>query len=231
MGGVLALALTGCPKSIPPAPAWDSGAGDGGGLDYTDSDGDGACDRTELTRGTDPSRVDTDGDTFPDGVELRLGFDATRTDSPDRTLIVDLTEASLASSEMPIAVTVRGEGETFTGAFQVLPVADPWAEDAITFYAGSIAFGANPMANVFEVQTDAERFVRVLGRTQLVYVVRFAVTTGHETRGCQRVYPWRYIVKRDDGTTVFSRRYLLRVVPDGLRPESAPWCAPTGLCI
>lgn len=227
-----ALALAGCRREqIPPAPQWDAGPVDAGGPDYTDTDGDGVCDRTELGRGTDPTLADTDMDGFPDGVELRLGFDGTRTDSPERDLFVYLNEGPLATADMPILVTVRGNGETYTGAFQSLSVSDPGMENAGFFYTGSTAVAANPMENVYDVVAEDQIIQRVVGRTQLFFDVAFQVPQMEELRGCKHAFPWRYNVKRDDGVLVFARRYFLVVTPNATRPETAAWCAPVGLCI
>ncbi len=233
LGGLLGLSFAGCGQGpIPLGAPWDAGTVDGGGGRPTnvDTDGDGVCDSTEVSRGTDPSNPDTDGDTFPDGVELRLGFNPTRTDSPDRSLLVYLPESPLGTSDMPITVSVRGSGETYIGGFQTLPFTDPGMETASTFYSSASAVAANPMQNVGEVLADQQRFVAVQGRTDLYYDVRFTVPQMEELRGCQHPFPWRYKVKRDDGTLIFLRRYVLIVTPAGQRPETAAWCAPVGSC-
>lgn len=222
MAGLCALA--GCRNPVQPIP--QDGGPDANVVVYTDSDGDGLCDQTELSRGTDPTIPDTDGDGVSDRVEIDFGFQPTRTDSPDRELLLYVSEAAGASIDVPIAHIVRADGESFTGAFQALPVIDAESASAMDFYSGSIAIAADPMQNVFQVVPEEERFDGVIGRTQLLYQVTFQ-SPAVEPRGCMRAYPWRYNIKRNDGTLVFARRYLLVVVPDG----PAAWCAPVGGCI
>ncbi len=223
-GLVCAVALAGC-RNIPPAPPWDAGTSDANVIVYVDSDGDGLCDDTEYARGTDPTIPDTDGDGVSDRVEVDFGFQPTRTDSPDRELLYYVSEAAGASIDVPITYTTSGQGQSFTGAFQSLVVADPFGASIDDYYAGSIALGARPMENVFEVRPEDQRIDGVVGRTELVYSVSFE-SPPVEARGCMRAYPWRYNIKRNDGRLVFARRYLLVVVPDG----ASTWCAPTS-CI
>src|SRR5690606_31307643 len=109
-GCIAALGVASCTK-IQPAPPLPP---DGGVptdapvvIDYTDSDGDGLCDRTELSRGTDPHAADTDGDGLPDRVEIELGFNATRTDSPPRDLLVPIVEAPGREARLAIPHIVR----------------------------------------------------------------------------------------------------------------------------
>lgn len=225
MAAACALALAGCGQPGP-IPLPDGGSSDANVIVYVDSDGDGLCDDTELARGTDPSRPDTDGDGFSDRVEVDFGYNPTRTDSPNRELVVRVREAVGAAVMVPVAYVARGEGESFTGAFQAMPVVDAQGVTADDFYAGSLAVGAEPMHNVFEVVPDEQRFDGVFGRTQLVFVVSLE-SPATEPRGCRRAYPWRYNVKRSDGRLVFSRRFLLVVEPEG----EADWCAPVGPCI
>jgi hypothetical protein len=228
LGCIAAMAVAGCPK-LPPAPPLppDGGAPNDGPIviDYTDTDADGLCDRTELSRGTDPTVTDTDGDGLTDRVEVDFGFQPTRTDSPDRELLVPLAEAPGREVRLPIPHIVNGEGGTYTGAFQPLP--SPGDLDASTFYRASLAFGADPRGNVFEIEPEEQRISGVFDRTQLIYEVFFEVPLTLETRGCIHAYPWRYNIKRDDGTLVFARRYLLVVTPESV----TDWCAPQGLCI
>lgn len=227
-GGLAALALVGCRK-IPPAPPLppDAGAQSDGAppIDFTDSDGDGLCDRTETSRGTNLAVADTDGDGLSDRIEIDLGFEPTRTDSPDRELLVPIEEAPGRTVRVPIAQVVNGSGDTYTGTFRSL--ASPGELDASAFYDDSLAFGADPRDNVFEIQPEAERIRGVVGRTQLVYEVFFEAPLSLEPRGCIHAYPWRYDIKRDDGRTLLTPRYMLVVTPPGV----TEWCAPQGSCI
>lgn len=230
---LLALALTGCPGSTtpPPPPPGDGGPRvDGELIDFTDTDGDGLCDRTELMWGTDPTLVDTDGDGLTDRVERDFGFAPLEPGSPERDELIFMPETEGGSVQLGIERVVRGEGETFTGGFEALPVADPLDLDAMTFLEAHLATGAVPRENVFEVRPEAAQLVGVFGRTQLVYEVRFAFGA-NIPRSCARAYPWRYAIKRDDGVLVYLRRFLLVVLPRGERIDTADWCVPEGRCI
>jgi hypothetical protein len=224
---VAALAAGGCRKVTPVAPGYDGSRPDGSlGPPEPDADADGLCDGTELAQGTDPARSDTDGDGTSDRVEYESGFDPLRTDSPDREFLVLLGERAGASAEVVIRQTVRGDGEVFTGAWEPIRVSDPERLDASAYYERAYAFAALPRENAYAVDADAQRFVQVVGITDLVFRAEFAWTG--EPRGCRRLYPWRYSIKRDDGAFVYSRRFMLVVAPED---EDAPWCVPTGGCI
>lgn len=225
--------LAGCggePPPVPPPP--DSGVPpeDGGIHRLPDTDGDGLCDETEATLGTSPTEVDTDGDGLDDRAEADLGYLPLRPDSPERDILVFLTETDTASTQLSIPFVVRGDGQTFSGGFAALPVLDPLELDAATFFAGASAVGATPAENVFEVREDEERFLGVFDRTQLVFEARFAF--GAELpRSCVRAYPFQYQVKRSDGALAGHRRYLLILLPPGERLDTADWCLPEGDCI
>lgn len=222
---LISIALAGCSNVAPPVPIPDAGGPiDALVVDYRDTDGDGLCDSTELSRGTDPGVRDTDGDGLSDRVEVDFGFDPIRTDSPDRELLVRLAEASGSEVRLSIAHVVYGSGETYTGGFQ--PGWTAGDLDASAFYTGSVAFGATPRANVFEIVPEEARFVGVSDRTELLFELRFETPASVEPLGCLRGYPWRYDIKRDDGGLVFARRYILVVGPE----DGAEWCAPQG-CI
>lgn len=226
------LALTGCPGSVePPPPRPDSGpARDGAPFEPIDTDGDGLCDETELSWGTDPTLPDTDGDGLTDRAERDFGFSPLEPGSPERDELVFLTETEAAATQLGIERLVRGEGQTFTAAFESLPVVDPIDIEAFDFLESSQAVGAVPMENVFEVRPEAGQIVGVFGRTQLVYEVRFAFGT-NIPRSCARAYPFRYQIKRDDGVLVYLSRFLLVILPRGERLDTADWCVPEGRCI
>ena len=231
MFGALCTLLSGCPHTPPPPPPSDGGPSDDATIiDRTDTDGDGLCDVTEASWGTDPTLPDTDGDGLTDRAERDFGYAPLRPDSPDRAELVFLEEDVASTAQLGIDRVVRGEGGTYSGAFEPLPVFDPFGLRASDFLVSSVAVGAIPMENVFEVRPTEERFVGVFGRTDLVFEASFRFGAA-ESRGCARAYPFRYQIKRDDGALVFFGRYLLVVLPAGERLGTATWCAPEGGCI
>lgn len=233
MAGALLAAtlLAGCPHTTPPPPPNDGGPiGDAVIIDRTDTDGDGLCDSTEESWGTDPTLPDTDGDGLTDRAERDFGYAPLRPDSPGRAELVFLEEDVSSTAQLGVDRVVRGQGETYTGAFEALPVVDPLGLRASDFLVSSVAVGAIPMDNVFEVRPTEERFVGVFDRTDLVFEVSFRFGA-EEPRGCARAYPFRYQIKRDDGALVYLARYLLVVVPAGERLDTATWCIPEGGCI
>jgi len=230
---MLAALLGGCPgPQPPPPPPGDAGVIDlmDSGPDTRDSDGDGLCDATEIAWGTDPLAVDSDLDGLTDRAERDFGYAPLLPDSPERSLLVFMNENDASTAQLPVEGIVRGEGESFTGGFQALPIANRLDYDADTFLELAQAVGANPMGNVFEVRAEEQRFVGVFGRTQLTFEVRFAFGSA-TPRGCVTAFPFRYQIKREDGRTVAYGRYLLVVLPDGERLDTAEWCVPDGNCI
>ena len=176
-------------------------------------------------RGTDPLAADTDADGLPDAIEVQLGYDPIDPSSPDRAALVILHETADSTAQAMVSDVVRGEGETYTGAFESLFLRDS-DTTAATFYTGSVALLANPMENVAFVVPEEERFSGVLGMTQLVFEVRFAFGTA-APRACTRAYPFRYVIKRDDGSFVGTPRFILVVGPPGATLSDGPWCAPS----
>ena len=195
-----------------------------------DTDGDGLCDETELAWGTDPGAVDSDLDGLTDRAERDFGYAPLLPDSPSRDLLVFLEESDVSTAQFPVQQIVRGNGETYTGAFNATPVANRLGYDASTFLELAHAVGAFPMENVFEVREDEQRFVGVFGRTELTYEVRFQFA-GATPRSCVTAFPFSYQIKREDGVTVGFGRYLLVVLPDGMRLADSEWCVPDGGCI
>lgn len=227
---VLVTLVAGCPDStVPPPPnPNDDGGFEDGSIDPTlDSDMDGLCDVTEIARGTDPSRSDTDGDGFSDRIEIQLGFDALLPASPNREIIHTMRENPEATLQVEIVQEVRGEGEEFTGAFEGLPVTDLAMLTAADFYVGSEALYADPIENVGAVDESAETFRGVVGRTRLAWEVRFAFGSGL-VRDCVRAYPFRYNVKRSDGTFLSAQRHYLVILPIGDTLATAEWCVAPG---
>lgn len=191
---------------------------------FTDSDGDGLCDENEATRGTRADLADSDDDGYTDLVEVLNGFDPLLPASPDRDVLVFMNEAIGGTATATTTVSVRGDGESYLGTFDDVPPPLTDGQSAGTFFAGSRAVGATPMENVIVV--EGEQFVAVRGRTLLVFETLFEFDG--EVRNCMRAYPFQYIVKRDDGSTVAQRRFVLVVTPPGMRPGEGEWCMPAG---
>ncbi len=196
-----------------------------------DGDGDGLCDATERDGwGTDPTRADSDGDGIPDGYEIQLGYDPLRTLTPDPTELVLLDEVPIGVAQMGIVRAVNASGQNFLGAFQAVPLIepfnDPFMMDASTFLTGIIATTAVPRENVFEIDREGGEFLGVIDRTQLAWEIQFAYG---ETmvRGCARVYPWRFSIKRSDGRLVYLVQRLLVVIPPGSTLQDTTWCSVT----
>lgn len=232
---VIVLVLGGCPQTVEPPPPDDAGMlpPDGRVLDFTDSDLDGLCDRTEISRGTDPSLDDTDGDGLSDRFEIDFGYEPLRTDSPENDSLVFLTEMAGAGTQASFqyATPRSTTGATYAGAFEAQAVPDVLDLSAADFFVAASAIGADPMQNVFEVREEEQRFVGVTGRTLLIFEARFAFAS-NVPRVCARGYPFRYLVKREnDGVLVSSQRRILVIVPAGERIDTADWCVPEGMCI
>jgi len=230
-----AVVLGGCPgpnDPPPPPPSDDAGPIDlfDAGEPFVDTDGDGLCDGTEIAWGTDPTVVDSDSDGLSDRAERDFGYAALLPDSPSREDLVFMEEVEGATAQLGVQIVVRGDGESYTGVFQPLPIANRLDYDASTFLEGALAVGANPMDNVFEVRPEEGLFRGVFGRTQLTYEVRFAFG-GATPRSCVTAFPFRHQVKREDGVTVGFGRYLLVLLPDNQRLADAEWCVPEGGCI
>ena len=219
--------LTGCGDST--TPSEDSGVR----LDAPttgDTDGDGVCDTTEFTRGTDAASTDSDADGFSDYAEIFLGFDPLDPASPDRDQVHILREAPDATLQVPLTQRVRGAGEDYSAAFEALSRPDGAGETAATFYEESVATFAEPPDNVSVVDATSEAFRGVVGTTLLGFEVRFAF--GSTTpRVCARAHRWRYSVKRSDGRLVGAPAGVLLVLPPGQTLATAEWCLPVGGCI
>lgn len=224
--------LAGCPEDHPPG-----GPTDGsimvmdGGDPLSDLDMDWVCDDTETLRGTNLTNADTDGDQFSDFAELAYGWDATLPSDPPRDWVIYLRESPEASVQYPIEVVVRGSGESYQGALETYLARDLAGVTADAFFDGVYAVVANPPENVSEIRPDEARFVNVVGRTLLVFELRFAYGTVDPPRSCIRGYPMRFTVKRQDGAIVSSRRLMLVIVPVGMDLEADNWCMPAGTCL
>lgn len=192
-----------------------------------DSDGDGLCDDTELSRGTDPTNADTDGDGFSDLVEIHVYGDALMIDSPDRDDLVVLPTDRLATSSIPLTFTVRGEGGSYVGGFSARPRPLADTTSANDFFLRASAVAGTPPANVGLV--EEERFVGVVGRTLFTYQLDFEYR-GDALIDCMRAYPFTYLVKLEDGSIVGSQTRILLVAPRGMEPGTGAWCADADFC-
>jgi hypothetical protein len=230
---VLALVgvlLAGCPEDHPITPGDGAVTGDSPSLTTVDTDMDWVCDNTELLRETRLDDPDTDGDGYSDFVEIANGYDPLLPSSPPREEILLMRETATATLQEPIEQVVFGEGQSFQGGLEAYMARDLTGATAATYFQRTTAVVANPPENVADIIEDEARFLNVIGRTLLVFEVHFAF--GSELpRGCNRAYPMRYTVKRDDGTFVGSRRLLLVVLPEGSSIEAGNWCMPAGGCL
>lgn len=227
--------LVACGDSVTPrrdvGPPDDAPANDDAPITPTgDMDGDGLCDATEASRGTDPLSPDTDRDGFIDSAEVLLGFDPLGNGSPERERTHIMRETPEGALQVPIEVVVFGRGEDYTGAFESLGTPDLAGSSAAQFYLASEPVFAEPPDNVAFIDTEAEAFRAVEGRTLLGFEARFAF--GDATpRVCNRAYLWRYNVKRSDGRLVSASRHVIVVLPPGATIAGGPWCLPEGGCI
>ena len=208
----------------------DSDVPEGGGpLD--DSDGDGLCDDRERMDGTDPLSRDSDEDGLDDLAEFNSGFDATNPLSPRPDRVALLPEGPASSISVVPTVMVFANGLDYSGAVEALPAPGDLAQlTARDFLEGTAALSASPEESVAQVDAQAARFLGVNGSSELAFEVRFAFGA-NTARPCARAYPFRYNIKRSDGATVSSSRFILVVVPSGTTLAAAEWCMPEGTCI
>jgi hypothetical protein len=224
-----AFAVAGCPSSS--GPDQDSGMSDPDGSDpFADTDSDGLCDITEMTRGTDPTLPDTDADGFPDHVEAAYGFDPLLPASPDREIVVVLREDRASTVIVPARFSVRGRGEDFTGAFESLGGTDALGVDATSFWDWSTALFASPPDNVAVIEPEAERFLGVVGMTELFFETSLSFGSNRELF-CTRAHSFRYNLKRSDGVFLSgATRHLLVILPPGETVATGVWCPPPAPC-
>lgn len=215
----------GDPRDAGPRPEFDAGA-----PDDLDTDEDGLCDNTERAMGTDPEVPDTDSDGITDRVEVELGFRPTQAMSPERGILLFMEETELSTRQLTIPLEVNSDGQTYTGAFEALPVFDTLELTASDYLVNAQATTAMPEENVFRIEGPAQTFAGVFGRTTLIWDLGFAFSD-NLPRACIRAYPFRYQVKRDDGFRVLVEDWLLVILPDGQRLDTAEWCRPEGGCI
>ncbi len=200
--------------------------GDSGPPPDLDSDGDGLCDTTELFYQSDPFLPDTDGDGFGDFAEVQNASDPLSVSSPDRRRVYYLSEEPTGMTTVPVAFSVRGIGETFTGELVRAPqrIVDD-GTTATSFYAGSRAVDAIPIDNLRGGIVDTS-FRGVIGRTRLAYEIYFRQS--RPARGCLAGYPFQYVTKTGEGTYRGSLSGWLVIAPRGIEVGSpgATWCGP-----
>ncbi len=192
-----------------------------------DTDGDGLCDFTELSRGTAVENADTDGDGFSDLVEIHLSSDPLMIDSPDRDDLVVLPTDRLATTSVSLTYSVRAEGGTYVGGFSARPPSLGDGTTAGEHFFRATAVTATPLSNVALI--DGERFVGVVGRTLFTYQLDFEYR-GDALVECMRAYPFSYQVKLEDGNIVGLQNRVLLVAPRGMEPGSGAWCQTTTSC-
>jgi len=219
--------LSGCPGTTTP----DGGADTIGRADTApdrgDDDNDGLCNENEMNRATDPLDPDTDGDGYSDFVEVAHGYNPLIAAIPADEEVFQLLQEPGALVRAPHALVIRGAGEDYVGAFESLAADDADGLLADDFWGGSIALFANPPENVAVVEEEAERFRGVVGRTELNFETTFEFDPA-TFESCLRAYPFRYQVKRSDGTVLAAERYLLVVVPP---INTGEWCTPALPCL
>jgi hypothetical protein len=233
----LALVVGGC-RSVTEIDTPEVDAGDvpafDGSVDATidaaisdvDSDGDGLCDDSERSAGTDPTTPDSDGDGIPDVNEYLFGFEPVDPAVPGIDQLAFLEEEPGASVELTAHIWVQGLGDAHTGVFEAVQSAALNELSATDFNASVLAVAADPEDHAFDIDPQSARFGSVHGDTRLTFVLRFGFTD-QEAVGCVRGFPFRFGVKRpDEHALVGERLYLLVVVPPGARADAENWCKP-----
>lgn len=225
--GLLGAALLlGCPSESHirvPRPLED------GGVPLVDTDQDGLCDETERLRGLLPDDSDTDDDGYPDGYEGLMQTNAVLPSEPDRTRVL-VAQRGGPTAIVTEELNVYGIGQSFT-AFVAgeITLADA-TRTAESFVSSSGAVSADPPSHVGAVESDTFRTVN--GETVLRFRVVFE-PPADAAPGCARAYPFRHVIKRDDGRIMRSTRYYLIVLPEGTGPLAAEteWCRFGTRCI
>lgn len=196
-------------------------------IDYIDTDADGLCDRTEQELGTDPDLLDSDGDGLPDLVELAMAYDPVDADSPSASQLVSMSSDTGSQATFEVGVSVDGNGQAFTGAFQPQPPIYDLSESARDFYVGALAISADPVDNVREQSATGARFGAVLGRARLRFQLRFEQPFPTERLpDCVAPHPFGFTVKTDDGLVLSHRSYLLLVGAQGDLDVADAFCLP-----
>jgi hypothetical protein len=176
-----------------------------------DHDGDGLCDSTEESFGTDPNVRDTDGDGLPDLIELANGFDPLNRDDPGPDQLAYLQAVLGASTDFMVRATFDGNGQGVAGYFEATESIYTDHSTAQDFYRGTTAVSADPVDSVRSIESESARFAAVLGHARLGFSLRFAYTTVSPKIDCARAYPFRYSLKSDSGDVQGDRLYLLLV--------------------
>ncbi|MCA9581566.1 MAG: hypothetical protein KC416_07205, partial [Myxococcales bacterium] len=222
------LGIGGCIEIEVPRPGIDGGSPPTMGP--VDTDGDGLCDDSEWFYSSDPLEPDTDGDGFTDYLEVALGFSPISGDSPSRDLLVEMPSVPGAEVVASVRVVVEGQGEDYTGF--VVDEPSPLAAQgrkASEYVSMAVATVAVPVDNVGKIVPEVQQFQGVVGATELQAEVTFA--QGDEpTDECLVVLPFRYAMKRNDGTVVDADSKILLLVPEGFSRSEAPACAGPTVC-
>jgi hypothetical protein len=202
-----------------------SGGNGGGGGSRDDADGDGVCDATEESIGSNTDTADSDGDGLPDLIELLYGFTLTDPLSPSADRLVYLEARGDAEARLPVRFTVEGESTDFVGFFEdsMAPYDD--GSSAGRYLESSVAIGAEPPEAARVVDGPRQRFLAVLGTARLELEVRFLTPDDEASESCARVYPFRYGIREDGEGVVDDRLYLLIVAAAG-GGEPEDFCEP-----
>jgi hypothetical protein len=209
-------------------PRLDRGVTADQGSTTADDDGDGVCDATEASAGTDPARADTDRDGLTDLYELRFGTDPLNSREPDAADRLQLREAPSEVVLTEHSVVLDGQGGVIAGLWQDRGVgvderlASAWAAFDL------VAVGADPAGVVQEF--SGSRFVGVLGRTQLSWRLTTRSRGGASDGdggvlrlGCRRAYELVLAVRAEGAEVLRSRRLTLDVL--GAQGGTGSWPA------
>lgn len=192
-----------------------------------DADDDGLCDSSEAQLGTDPMAADTDGDDLPDLIEVGSGFEPVDPLDPAVDQVGYLLADAGAGLDFPIRATVLGDGQGVTGFFEQVGSLYFDGSNAGDFLTSVSAVSAAPTDAVRSINNESSRFAAVLGKTRLEFKAHFEYPSGRRAPNCTRTYPFRYVLKRDDASTLGERLYLLVVRPLAEDGAFAEHCLPS----
>lgn len=196
------------------------------GGDTSDKDGDGLCDATEFELGTDYLAADSDEDQLPDLIELASSFDPLDDADPLPDQLALLEGAPGSQLEFAVRSTVEGDGQSLAGWFSAAGSFYRDGLSAADYFVGATAVSADPIDAARSINQESARFAAVLGKTRLVFNLRFDYGS-RPALDCGRAYPFRYAIKSDDGDTRSERFYLLVVAPAGATTlDAADLCIP-----
>lgn len=219
----LTAILSACALSSGPPFSPNDGGQDAPPSSTNDFDRDGICDATEDSLGTSPLQADTDGDSFPDDVERAFGSDPLMPASPNRDELVYLSESATAAFSVTPVLRVRGMGQVFTGFATAGAGARTGGVLATDLIDSAFAVDADPRSNVFEIDSENQRFVGVEGTTRLVFDLRL-FAGALDPRDCRRSFVVRYFAKTVEGNVYSGPTYLVIVTPDVNSEHFDDWC-------